>query len=121
MNMSFDVGFGTEAVSNKIYDVIIIGSGPAGLSAALYASRAHLDTLVLTGQAIGGQVALTNDVDNYPGFAEGLAGEQRLHASSAFRYIEVEGPLAELLGENEVGDLALLFFVFEVAMDVDQK
>lgn len=76
MNLTFDVGLGKDKLEGKIYDVIVIGSGPAGLSAALYASRAHLDTLVLTGSALGGQVSLTNEVDNYPGFPEGLSGPE---------------------------------------------
>jgi thioredoxin reductase (NADPH) len=74
MKLTFDTGFGHAVDQEKIYDVAIIGSGPAGLSAALYSGRAHLDTLVLTGDAIGGQVSLTNEVDNYPGFHEGLSG-----------------------------------------------
>lgn len=60
----------------KIHDVIIIGSGPAGYSAALYAGRAHLDTLLLTGNEIGGQVATTWEVDNYPAFPDGLTGPE---------------------------------------------
>jgi thioredoxin reductase (NADPH) len=76
MNLTFDIGHGAESGEDRVYDVIIIGAGPAGLSAALYASRADLDTLVLTGQILGGQISLTNEVDNYPGFGEGLTGPE---------------------------------------------
>lgn len=58
----------------RIYDVIIIGGGPAGYTAALYASRAGLDTLVIEKMGPGGQMALTDIIDNYPGFDEGIDG-----------------------------------------------
>ena len=56
------------------YDIIIIGGGPAGYTAALYASRAGLSTLVIEKMSIGGQMALTDIIDNYPGFDEGVDG-----------------------------------------------
>lgn len=58
----------------KIYDTVIIGGGPAGFTAAMYAARAGLDTLVLEKMSIGGQMALTSQIDNYPGFPQGIDG-----------------------------------------------
>ena len=58
----------------KIYDMIIIGGGPAGYTAALYAARAGLDTLIIEKMSAGGQMALTGDIENYPGFDQGVDG-----------------------------------------------
>ena len=57
-----------------VYDMIILGGGPAGYTAALYAARAGLDTLLIERLSAGGQMALTGDIDNYPGFDEGIDG-----------------------------------------------
>ena len=61
-------------MENKIYDTIIIGGGPSGYTAALYAARAGLDTLVLEKFSAGGQMTETSQIDNYPGFDEGIDG-----------------------------------------------
>jgi len=58
----------------KTYDIVIVGSGPAGYTAALYAARANLQTLVFQGFESGGQLMLTSDVENYPGYKDGVQG-----------------------------------------------
>lgn len=61
-------------MAEKIYDTIIIGGGPAGYTAAVYAARAGLDTLVIEQLSPGGQMLLTEKIDNYPGFSDGIDG-----------------------------------------------
>ena len=79
---------GSDEEEPQIYDLIIMGAGPAGLTAAIYTGRARISTLVLTGTLPGGQPVNTDVVENYPGFPEGIAGPDlaQLFQSQAGRF-----------------------------------
>lgn len=98
---------------SKVYDVIIIGAGPAGLSAGLYAGRARLSTLIIEKEKDGGQIVLTSEVENYPGCLEGESGptlidrmaEQAKHFGAEKVYDEIvevklEGKEKVLVGKK---------------------
>src|ERR1700683_533785 len=82
-----------------MYDVIILGSGPAGLTAAIYTTRASLKTLVIAGEKWGGQLMLTTEVENFPGFPEGILGPDLME--NMRKQAEHHG--AEIVDENFSG------------------
>ena len=65
-----------ELSEDILYDTIIVGGGPAGLTAGLYCARAKLNTLLFEKGTLGGQIAITDLVENYPGFPEGISGKE---------------------------------------------
>lgn len=93
----------------RIYDMIVIGGGPAGYTAALYAARGGLDTLIVERMSVGGQMTQTGDIDNYPGFDEGIdgftlgmkmqAGAERFGAKTAYcevTAVKLDGDIKQL-------------------------
>jgi thioredoxin reductase (NADPH) len=98
-----------------MWDVIIVGGGPAGMTAGLYAARAGLKTLLLEGELIGGQVSTTNILENYPGFPEPIGGpelmmrfsEQAERAGLTIDYrlvtrFELDGPVKRLYSGDDL-------------------
>ncbi len=100
---------------DKVYDMLIIGGGPAGYTAALYAARAGFDTLLLEKMSAGGQMALTGDIENYPGFEDGVdgftlgmkmqAGAERFGAKTEYAEItavDFSSKIKKVIADNNV-------------------
>lgn len=103
-NAELAVKLGVKSqASRHFYDLIVIGSGPAGLTAALYAAREGIDTLVIERGGIGGQAAITERLDNFPGFPEGVTGNEFANRLRA----QAERFGVEILGAQEVTGLTL--------------
>ena len=94
-NAELAAKLGLQTVASRaFYDLIVIGSGPAGLTAALYAAREGIDTLVIERGGIGGQAGITERLDNFPGFPEGVTGAEfadRLQAQAERFGVEILG------------------------------
>lgn len=99
---------------NKVYDVVIIGAGPAGLAAGLYAARAKMKTLILEKSKTGGQIVITHEVANYPGSVQHATGPSLIarmveqaeefgaeRKKDFIKAIDVEGKIKRLIGENK--------------------
>jgi len=100
---------------DKVYDLIILGAGPAGLSAGIYAGRAKMDTLIIEKGQDGGQIAITAEIENYPGqIVEGESGPSLIarmteqakkfgveRVSDTIKSVDIDGPVKTLTGAND--------------------
>lgn len=106
-------------MENKIHHTIIIGSGPAGYTAAIYAARANMHPLLFTGVEPGGQLMITTEVENYPGYFDGVHGPkmmedfqkqaQRFHTDIRYEVIskvDFSGPVHKIWTESGEAFLA---------------
>jgi len=110
------IGLTREAATNT-YDVVIVGGGPTGLTTAIYAAREDLSTLVVEKSALGGQAGITERLDNYPGFPEGIEGAELADriAKQAARYG------VELLAAVAVESIETSSGVNEVVLSTGQR
>jgi thioredoxin reductase (NADPH) len=95
MNLSLNTSSQAQSKETREVKLLILGSGPAGLAAALYAARAELKPVILTGMQIGGQAALTATIENYPGFPDGINGTElgdifQKHAEKFGAHFEID-------------------------------
>jgi thioredoxin reductase (NADPH) len=97
------LGLAYRAVPGKIYDIVVVGGGPAGLATAVYGASEGLDTLVLEGVAVGGQAAASARIENYLGFPSGLAGAEL----TARALVQAEKFGAEIKSPCEVASLRM--------------
>ena len=88
------IGLTLEA-ERSAYDLVIVGGGPAGLAAAIYAAREGIDAIVVDASALGGQAGISDRIDNYPGFPDGISGAELADA--------VRGPGPPLRGGAPLG------------------
>ncbi len=107
------IGLTLEA-DRSAYDLVIVGGGPAGLAAAIYAAREGIDAIVVDASALGGQAGITDRIDNYPGFPEGISGGELADrfVAQARRYgVELVSAVSVTAVErdhDDAGDLAVL-------------
>ena len=98
---------------DKVYDIIVLGAGPAGLTAASYAGRARMDTLLIEGTKDGGQIVITNEIENYPGSLEEESGPSLIarmtkqvekfgadSVTDTIVYVDLEGKVKHLKGNH---------------------
>ncbi|MEO0597676.1 MAG: FAD-dependent oxidoreductase, partial [Chloroflexota bacterium] len=103
--MADQLGISVES-DNTLYDVLVIGGGPAGLTSAIYTAREGLNTLVIDANTLGGQVAITQVLDNFPGFPEGVSGadfaDRLIQQAKRFDVTLVEGtPIKDIRRDGQ--------------------